>query len=201
MGYYIRVLSTSAEFPPLSQLRTALEEFKCKATIESDDADDDWESFTLSHPNGGDAIAMVERNPVSPGELGEEELDEFRESLADVQPKSAVDWLQDYFQKIKTIFAFQLLNGTDSDQGWEKLYAVRTVIKNFAPSISQADLEGFSNEDGFQITWEFSDTVSGDWNMAVLKDGKWVAFEMELGNQAQRRAFKAGMVPQGAKLR
>jgi hypothetical protein len=200
MGYYIRVLSTSSEAPTLSQLKKALIDSKLKATIESDDADDDWQSFVLSHPNDGDGIAVVERNAVVSGELGEEELDEFRESLADVQPKNAVAWLMEYFQMVKTIFAFQLLSGTDSDDGWEKLYAVRNMIKNLAPSISQADLEGFSNEDGAQITWEFSDTVSGKWNMAVLRDGKWVPFEIELGDEAQRNTFKNGLLPEGVKL-
>jgi hypothetical protein len=40
-------------------------------------------------------------------------------------------------------------------------------------AIIQADGEGFTNEDGYHIVWQFSDSVSGPWNMGVLQDGVW----------------------------
>ena len=36
--------------------------------------------------------------------------------------------------------------------------------------------------------------------MAVFQSGKWIAFEMDLGNQDQREAFLEGKVPTGARL-
>jgi hypothetical protein len=36
--------------------------------------------------------------------------------------------------------------------------------------------------------------------MAVLDKGKWIAFEMELGNLDQRKEFAEGKVPSGAHL-
>jgi hypothetical protein len=67
--------------------------------------------------------------------------------------------------------------------------------------ILQADGEGFSNEDGYLILWQFADTVDGDWNMAVLdKDGSWIRFQMNLGDPEQRAAFLKGRVPEGAKI-
>ncbi len=35
--------------------------------------------------------------------------------------------------------------------------------------------------------------------MAVLKDGIWFSFQMELGNPKHREAFKRGEVPAGIK--
>jgi len=42
--------------------------------------------------------------------------------------------------------------------------------------------------------------VSGPWWMAVLRDGAWVRFQMELGDARQREAFRAGRVPDGVKI-
>lgn len=53
---------------------------------------------------------------------------------------------------------------------------------------------------GIRILWQFSNRVSGRWNMGVLKDGRWVHFEMDLGNEQHRKAFLSGQVPDGAKV-
>ena len=64
----------------------------------------------------------------------------------------------------------------------------------------QADREGFSNEDGYHILWQFSESAKGDWWMGVLRDGSWTHFQMDLGNLKQRESFFQGLVPDGAKL-
>ena len=65
--------------------------------------------------------------------------------------------------------------------------------------IIQADNEGFSNEDGYHILWQFADDVSGNWNMAVKNFfGNWTNFTMNLGDQRQREEFWKGSVPKGA---
>ncbi len=69
-----------------------------------------------------------------------------------------------------------------------------------APSILQADSEGFSNEGGYHILWQFNDSVEGPWWMGVLRDGKWTHFEMDLGNQKQRESFLLGLIPEGSRL-
>jgi hypothetical protein len=87
-----------------------------------------------------------------------------------------------------------------SGNGWEVLGAVKNTIWAAAGGVIQADGEGFSNEDGYHILWQFPDDVTGDWWMAVLKDGEWEAFQMDLGNPAHRAAFKAGRIPNGVRL-
>jgi hypothetical protein len=62
----------------------------------------------------------------------------------------------------------------------------------------QADGEGFCDEDGFTILWQFANKATGEWNVGVLKDGHWVHFEMDLGNEQHRNAFLSGQVPSGA---
>ena len=64
-----------------------------------------------------------------------------------------------------------------------------------ATRFSQADGEGFTNEEGYHIVWQFSDSVSGPWKMGVLQDGVWHHFTMDLGDPDHRAAFLEGSVP------
>ena len=43
--------------------------------------------------------------------------------------------------------------------------------------------------------------VVQEWNLGVMvQDGRWVHFEMDLGNDEHREAFWRGEVPAGVKL-
>jgi hypothetical protein len=200
VSYYVRVLSTSAECVPSSTLRAALEQKKLRATLTPDvAASATWTQLELSHVDGPE-IASIERNPVHDGSLGAEELAEFADEIRDCKPASAAAWLLDYFRRIRSIYAFQLLSGTDHKNGWEIFGAVKNSIWSFAPSILQADNEGFSNEEGYHILWQFSDSVQGSWWMGVLEQDRWRHFQMDLGNRQQRTAFLQGKIPQGVTL-
>jgi hypothetical protein len=138
MGYYIRVLSTSAVCLPLASLRSSLQEDELPATlIPERHESDDWRQLILSH-NDGPEIALIERNPVEEGSLGAEELREFAEEIANCRPANAANWLLDYFRQVRCIYAFQVLRGADHKNGWNILGAVKNRIWSFAPSIFQA---------------------------------------------------------------
>lgn len=196
MGYYIRVLGKDPTIIPLDELRTAA----TPAVIELIQGEAEaWQQLLLRHDTG-EEIAVIERNPVEEGELGAEELKEFIEEVSSYKPPSAVAWLKDYFPTVKVIYAFQLLNGTDVNDGWAPMHRVYNAIWNAAGGILQADGEGFSNEDGYTILWQFSEKASGAWNVGVLIDGgHWAHFEIELGNARHREAFLRGEVPAGAR--
>lgn len=204
MGYYVRVLSTSSDCVPVSVLSTAIEQKQLKAQLSVDDGTpEDWTQLTLSHTDGVE-IAMIERNVVEDGSLGAEELAEFADELDDAKPAAAAQWLREFFERVRCITAFQLssglLSGNDPSSGWDIFDAVKTCVWSAAPAIVQADREGFSNERGYHILWQFSDSVTGDWSMGVLRDGQWIHFTMDLGDRKQRAAFLAGEVPKGVKL-
>ncbi|WP_367873296.1 hypothetical protein [Luteolibacter sp. Populi] len=199
MGHYIRVLSTAADCIPLEALQGAIKDSNLLATLAVEAGDSRaWEQLVLSHSDGRE-IASIERNPVEEDSLGSEELEEFAEEISEAQPTSAARWLLDYFPRVKCIYAFQLLSGTDHLNGWEIFGTVKDRLWSNAPSIIQADNEGFSNEDGYHILWQFSDSVEGDWSMAILKDHRWIEFQMDLGDSKQRAAFLRGEVPDGVK--
>lgn len=180
-------------------IKAELANRKIECLVETDDGPDDWEYFDLCHLDKT-VIARVERNPVVEGGLGSEELKEFIENIQTDKPDSAVKWLTEYLPQVKSIYAFQILHGTDVQDGWDKLDVVREVIGRFAPSIHHADQEGFYFADGGYFLWQFSDTIKGTIPMAVMKDGMWVKFLMNIGDQTQREFFWKGAIPPGAKL-
>jgi hypothetical protein len=195
MGYYIRVLGTNPSNVSLSHLR----EIARPAVLDAEDDDDTWEQIIIKHASGRE-IANIEKNPVVEGQLGAAELEEFIEEVGHYKPESASTWLREFLLGVKVIYAFQLLSGTDVDDGWTPLHRVYSAVWKHAAGILQADAEGFSDEDGFTILWQFGEAVTGPWNMGIMKDGRWLHFEMDLGNKRHREAFRSGELPDGVKL-
>jgi len=195
MGYSTRVLSKDEEFPSFDELAQFVraEHPQFKLTLE-EGTEDEWESLLLSG-NDDVEVAVIERNPVFDDSLGQDEIAEFIEEMRDCKPKSGVEWLRDFLKYVKTIYAFQHLQGADTEEGSNALHALRAKIWQRGDSIIQADGEGFTNEEGYHIVWQFSDSVSGPWNMGVLQDGVWRHFSMDLGDPDHRAAFLKGSVP------
>ena len=198
MGYYTRVLSKYEDFPSFAELAEAVQADhpSFKLSIE-DGTEDEWASLLLSG-DGEVEVAVLERNPVSEGSLGQDEIAEFVEETRECKPEEGVEWLHGFLAEVKTIYAFQHLVGSETEEGLAALHALRTFLWQRGESIIQADMEGFTNEDGYHIVWQFSDTVSGAWNMAVIQDGTWHQFQMDLGDPDQREAFFRNEVPPDA---
>ena len=195
MAYYTRVLSKDDEFPSFEALAQVVsaDHPDFKLTIEEGD-EDEWQTLLLSSVDEVE-VAVIERNPVSDGSMGQDEIAEFMEDLVGCKPENAVEWLEDYLSEVKTVYAFQHLQGSETVDGGNALHAVRSALWEHGEAILQADGEGFTNEAGYHIVWQFSDTITGPWNMAVLQDGVWHQFAMDLGDPDHREAFLAGVVP------
>ncbi|MGB6721119.1 MAG: hypothetical protein WBE72_10015 [Terracidiphilus sp.] len=195
MGYFTRVLSKQEEFPPFDELARLVRDGhpECKLTIESG-GEEEWETLLLSG-NDEVEVAVIERNPVYDGSHGQDEIAEFIEELQDCKPESGAQWLAEYLTEVRSIYAFQHLQGSDTEDGGNALHALRAALWERGDAIIQVDGEGFTNEDGYQVVWQFSDSVSGPWNMAVLQDGAWHHFKMDLGDPDHRAAFLQGEVP------
>jgi len=198
VGYYTRVLSKYEDFPSFEELTQVVQgdhpSFKLSIEEGTEDA---WESLLLSG-DGEVEVAVLERFPVSDGSIGQDEIAEFIEDTQDCKPESGVEWLHAFLDEVKTVYSFQHLVGSETEEGLAALHALRTFLWQRGESIIQADMEGFTNEEGYHIVWQFSDTVSGAWNMAVLQDSTWHQFQMDLGDPDQREAFFRGEVPPDA---
>lgn len=199
MGHYIRILSPNAAPVPMSRLTDALEELGAPVALSGDSAEHGWRQMVLAHPAGKD-IAVVECDLATPGSLAEEEIQEFLADISDARPASAVAWLKSYLPKVKAIYGIQVVAGAEEGEGWDMVDTIRHALVTHAGGIIQADNEGFSNEEGYHILWQFADDVEGTWWMAVLKDGRWIKFEMDLGDPDHRDAFLAGDEPDGVEI-
>lgn len=197
MAFYTRILSPVEKVPSISSIASALAKENLAGVLRLESgADADWTQVVVSHKRGPD-IADIERMTASSGDLVSEQIGEFVDEIADCKPTSAARWLARYLPTIKTIFKFRLLSGTDVRNGWGVLGSVRASIFSHVGGIIQADGEGFSNEDGCHILWQFSNSVKGPWWMSVLRKGRWVRFRMDLANKKHRAAFLRGAVPDG----
>lgn len=195
MPYSTRVLSQEEDFPSLEDLAAFVRDGHpdCKLTLESGDAQD-WESLLLATTDEVE-IAVLERNPVDDGSTGQDEIADLLEDMQDCKPESSLQWLDGFLSEVKTVYTFQHLQGAETVDGGNALHALRSHLWERGDAILQADAEGFTNEEGYHILWQFSDDVSGPWNMGVYKDDLWHHFKMDLGDPGHRAAFLAGEVP------
>jgi len=200
LGHYIRVLGTKDRNVPLKQFNDAFIAKKIPISISTDGRKSDpWGEIALSHTDGT-PICQIERNPVTVGDLGAKEIEEFLDEMDNAKPQTAAMWLREFFGRVHVIYTIQIFSGAGKSFGWDAIDVVRNVIWKHVGGIMQADFEGFSNEDGYHILWQFSDRAKGSWSMAVLdKQHRWQKFQMDLGNPEHRRAFLAGIVPAGVK--
>jgi hypothetical protein len=196
MAYYSRVLSKDEEFPAFEELAELIRAGHpdYRLTVESGE-DEEWESLLLASTDEVE-VAVIERNPVFDGSTGQDEIADFLEDIQDCKPESGAEWLAEFLEEVKTVYAFQHLQGAEMVDGGNALHALRSALWERGDAIIQADGEGFTNEEGFHILWQFSDSVSGPWNMGVLQDGTWQHFKMDLGDADHRAAFLAGEVPE-----
>lgn len=196
MAYYTRVLSKDEEFPEFAELAQFVrsEHPDYRLTIE-EGSEEEWETLLLA---GDDEVevALIERRPVFDGSTGQDDLADLVEDLKGVKPESGVKWLEEYLAEVKTVYALQHLQGSETVDGGNALHALRAFLWERGDAILQADGEGFTNEEGFHIVWQFNDSVSGPWNMGVYRDDMWLHFKMDLGDPAHRGAFLNGEVPE-----
>ena len=195
MAYYTRVLSKDEEFPLFEELAQLIRAGHpdYKLTIESGE-DEEWETLLLSGEDDVE-VAVIERNPVFDGSTGQDEIADFLEELQDCKPESGAQWLAEYLAEVRMIYGFQHLQGAETEEGSNALHALRSALWDRGDAIIQADGEGFTNEDGYHIIWQFSDSVSGPWNMGIFQDDAWHHFKMDLGDPDHRDAFLNGEVP------
>lgn len=193
MGYYVRVLSPESKPVSPSLLREAVKPYG--GLVDDLNNPPPWKQLVITNAEG-DTVCLVDRDEISEGDLVEEEIAEFREGIAESLPTSAAEWLQSYLNSVRTIYAFQVI--AFDENGWGIIDAAKAKVWESVGGILQADGEGFTNEDGYHILWQFNDESAwGEWWMAILRDSRWHNFKIDLGNEAHREAFKAGEIPAG----
>jgi hypothetical protein len=210
MGYFIRLLTPSRAIPSIADLQEALIDLGYEgvtfAVEEIGEDDSDAWSFLRVYGDEGVPICDVTRDELGKGDIVAEELNDFREELADAKPKSAVRWVKERLDEVKIIYALQILIASGEDVEEEGSDAevpnvLLALFQGFLGGVIQGDGEGFSNEDGALIISQFAPEDEGEWTAAVLNaDQSWTTFLLDLGDPAHRAAFEDGKVPDGATL-
>lgn len=196
MANHIRVLAESDQKPLLSELRKVLGDGFEVAVEEGDEHD--WSQLVLKHKDGQE-IALVERDPVAPDELGQQELEELSLEMTNARPTRAVEWLSHYFSHVKVVYEMQPLSGAQVKDGMSAVLRAQAYFWKKFGGILQADNEGFSNREGYHVLWQFHGPQQGELEAAVMNDeGQWSAFVIDMGDPEQVAAFQRGEVPAGA---
>jgi hypothetical protein len=134
MPYYTRVLSKDAEFPQFDELADFISSSHpdYKLTVE-EGTEEEWESLLLSG-NDEVEVAILERNPVANGSIGQDEIAEFLEETQDCKPETGVEWLHEFLAEVKTVYAFQHLQGSETVDGGNALHCAHTCGSAETPS-------------------------------------------------------------------
>jgi hypothetical protein len=197
-AYFLRVLGKDSACVPLAVLREALAaselsfEVRCVASN-----DGGWLTLELCAQSGV-PVARLSRVPISESNPLLLELSELLLELSDLRPESAVDWLTQYLPSVRVLYRFEILPAIDELAGWPALHIVQGAVWEWAGGILQSDGEGITNENGYFVLWQFREESHGLGNMAVLEDGDWIEFQMDLTDAEQRAAFSDGRVPDDA---
>jgi hypothetical protein len=208
MGYFIRLLTPSTHVPSLGQLQDDLDELGFDGVtfaVEDSDADDTkvaWR-FLRVFDEDGYPVCDISRDVLGEGDMVQEELADFRAELKDALPKNAARWAREQLEQVKSIYAVQILaTDSDDDESEDSLPSVLlALLQGYLGGMIQGDGEGFSNDDGALVVWQFSDDAQGEWLAAVMDgQGGWTPFMMDIGEPAHRAAFREGRVPAGATL-
>ena len=196
MGRTLRILTPAETIVPVSVLSEALSEAGLRADLVVEGASPRaWAGLALSHPDGPE-IAAIRRLVVSSESAGRGEIDRLAGQIAECKPVSSRQWLEEYLARVRVIYAFQVLIGTECGDGWSILGCVRDRLWSVG-GIAQADDEGFTNEEGYHVLWQFPDSAAGPWWMGLRACDRWVHFQMDLGDVVSREAFCRGEVPDG----
>lgn len=195
MTYDIRLFAKASIAVSVLELQSLFEDCRLEV-LDGDDAR--WTQLLVSAPRG-EEICLVER--ADAGRMTRE-IEWLREELADCRPRSAAAWTRNYLAASRQLYGCRYLSfGLAREFASVSSRVMWGLQEIGGGGIVHAEGQGFSNEDGYQITWGFSDRARGTRQMAVLDEaGRWQSFEIDLGDARQRDGFKAGLRPVGAEL-
>lgn len=195
MSYELLLFLKTAPALPVSQLHATLPD--CRFVVLDGD-EHHWSQLLVLSKQSHEicVIDRIVRRDKS------RQIARLEHELDDCRPRSAARWANSYMHATEHLYGCRHLSFGHT-KAFEAvpssvMWALQTMAGN---GIIHADGQGFSNEDGFQITWEWAGGVKGVRQMAVLGPGDhWLSFELDLMDDAQLSAFRAGERPRGVEL-
>jgi hypothetical protein len=190
MGYCVRFLTSSENCVPFQDIREQVDSLKLVTGEEAA-----WVKIEISQPDGS-LIAVLERYPLSSGNLAESEMTLVKDSLQGSFPLSAREWLKNYLSGTRVVYTFRLQAENITSKGWPVLGRIQNLLKDKLDGIIQADSEGFYNEQGDYILWQMYEGATGAIPAALLdENGQWISFQLRLNDARAIERFKQGTAP------
>src|SRR5579863_6468413 len=125
MGYHMLIFARSDADVPVAELQECLDDNGIDAKFEvCVGKPNHWTQIELMHPNDR-AISLIEKVT---GKRARSWLKSEIENLAETEPATAARWLEAYLSRTKAIYDFQILSGTDIDDGWEAVWTTQEKI-------------------------------------------------------------------------
>jgi hypothetical protein len=198
MGDYLRLLTVNDRDIPLANLQRAVP-FVAIWSVDHPGSLGNYLAIGPVLHSLQDVWATIERNPVGPNTLGAEEVAEFIDSLESGGPPSAVRWLSDYLETIRTIYAIRIYPEAilSRPEAEDAIYAVRSALREAVGGIGQWDGQGFTNEDDRLIWCDPRMNLKGIKEAAILDEstGEWIPFDLNLDDHEERAHFLRGDLP------
>lgn len=195
MSEFARLITKSEKEINFGNIDEVLHGTDMELEVEKD-GDGNWRKIILKRNDFNQILSVITK-----AENLEEEKKLLIDGLKDSEPANAAEWVKEYIEEAKNIYKFEIMEGSEDQYGWYTLESVREAIWEEVEGILQNDGEGYRNEEGFFIVWQFEYEVEGPYEAAVMdKKGKWHCFEMELENEEHVLQFKNGKVPQGLEI-
>ena len=156
-----------------------------------------WEKIVVKREDTNQIVTVL-----TIAENIEEEKKNLEKDIMGAEPSNAAEWVLKYLNDSKKIYKFEILEGAEDQYGWYTLESIREAVWEDVEGILQNDGEGYRNEEGFFILWQFEyEELEGPYEAAVMdKKGKWQCFEMELSDEEHISQFKDGKVPEGLEI-
>lgn len=127
-------------------------------------------------------------------------LNEIIFSLKEKKPKNSAKWMEKYLKKTKSIYEFVPLLDLESAEDWDIVTELYHEAWVYLRGVYQIKDEGFTNESGDIILWDFPFSATGQRVMAVKTiTGRWKTFLMDLESTIQRKSFFRGRLPKKTK--
>jgi hypothetical protein len=157
---------------------------------------EDWREVTVREPDWW--WFNVERYSVeTEREKWTDDLGFFRSWLAVVKPGVNARWVQEYFERVRTVYTFRCSTSAPETNMDLVNRIVRSLRDEEESGLLYAELEGWMNERGAHVTWEVKGQVSGACLMAIRRPRSWIYFRVDLSDPEQVQEFQTGEVPMG----
>jgi hypothetical protein len=191
MSYYVRLLSPSKQIIYFSEIKAEIENVALVSGT-----DHEWTEIRIAGPSEI-PIAILSRLEVSGGMPGLETLNKLKNDLGGTMPARSREWIRTFMEKVKTVYAFQLLTeNLSTDAEWRTLGIIQNLHKDNLGGIIQSDREGYFNEQGDYILWQMYSGATGSVPAACLsEEGQWIPFQLKLEDDKAVQRFKNGELP------